>query len=158
MFRLGTYVCYPMHGVGWIEAIEEREVLGKLTRYYVLRFVSDRMTAMVPVETAQAVGLRILTDAGQTDLVVAFMRAGQEERDDNWSKRYRDNMEKLRRGQIYDVADVVRSLSRRDAQKGLSMGERKMYLTARHILLEELSQISGRDQDELADQMQLAKL
>lgn len=158
MFQLGTYVCYPMHGVGWIEAIEEREVLGKLTRYYVLRFVTDRMTAMVPVDSAQSVGLRILTDADQTAGVLAFMLETQQEQDENWSKRYRDNMEKLRRGLIYDVADVVRSLSRRDEEKGLSMGERKMYLTARHILLEELSQISGRAQEELADQMQLAKL
>ncbi len=155
MFQIGTYVCYPMHGVGWIESIEEREVLGKFTRYYVLRFLSDRMTVMVPVVNAESAGLRRMTDADESERVLSFMLDEAEAPDSNWSKRYRDNMDRLRRGGIYDVASVVRSLSRRGGGQSLSMGERRLYLTARRILLEELAQISGRTEEELAQTMSL---
>jgi len=150
MFRIGDLVCYPMHGVGEIEAIEEQKVLGETTSYYVLRFMNGRMTAMVPVRTAEQVGLRLLSDAAACERVIA--RLGEERcvaESDNWNQRYRDNLDKLRGGDILAVADVVKCLSRREREKGLSAGERKMLTTARQVLLAELCIASGREESEL---------
>ena len=148
MFAVGDKVCYPMHGVGLIEAIEERTVLGETQAYYVLRFVSGRMTAMVPVATAAAVGLRPVMAAEECEAVTEFLQNAPAIANENWNQRYRDNFAKLRGGNVYDVADVVKCLNKRDAEKGLSAGERKMLLTARQVLLAELSTASGRDVSE----------
>ena len=149
MFQIGDMVCYPMHGVGVVESIEEQSVLGETAKYYMLRFVMGRMSAMVPVETAEAVGLRKLVCAGECEKVVAFLaEEGCSDESENWNQRYRDNLNKLRVGDIFGVADVVKCLIRRDREKGLSAGERKMYLTARQVLLAELSASSGKEESE----------
>ena len=149
MFQVGDLVCYPMHGVGVVESIEEQSVLGETARYYMLRFVMGRMTAMVPVASAEAVGLRTLSDAESCSRVVAFLsEEGCAAESDNWNQRYRDNLDKLREGDIFAVADVVKCLIRRDREKGLSAGERKMYLTARQVLVAELAAASGREESE----------
>lgn len=149
MFQIGDMVCYPMHGVGIVESIEEQSVLGETAKYYMLRFVMGRMSAMVPVETAEAVGLRKLVCAGECEKVVAFLaEEGCSDESENWNQRYRDNLNKLRVGDIFGVADVVKCLIRRDREKGLSAGERKMYLTARQVLVAELSASSGKEESE----------
>lgn len=149
MFQIGDMVCYPMHGVGVVESIEEQSVLGETAKYYMLRFVMGRMSAMVPVATAEAVGLRKLVCAGECEKVVAFLaEEGCSDESENWNQRYRDNLNKLRVGDIFGVADVVKCLIRRDREKGLSAGERKMYLTARQVLVAELSASSGKEESE----------
>ena len=149
MFDVGDLVCYPMHGVGVVEAIEEQTVLGETAQYYMLRFVMGRMTAMVPVASAEAVGLRALSDSTSCARVVKFLSEdGCVAESDNWNQRYRDNLDKLREGDIFAVADVVKCLIRRDREKGLSAGERKMYLTARQVLVAELAAASGREESE----------
>jgi len=149
LFAVGDLVCYPMHGVGVVESIEEQEVLGEKAKYYMLRFVMGRMTAMVPVATAEQVGLRPLVDATVVDEVEAYLRdADCLVESDNWNQRYRDNLDKLRLGDIFGVADVVKCLIRRDRDRGLSAGERKMYLTARQVLVAELAASSGREESE----------
>ena len=149
MFDVGDLVCYPMHGVGVVESIEEQTVLGETARYYMLRFVMGRMTAMVPVDSADGVGLRALSDRNSCEQVVAFLsQDGCAAESDNWNQRYRDNLDKLREGDIFAVADVVKCLIRRDKEKGLSAGERKMYLTARQVLVAELAAASGREESE----------
>lgn len=138
-----------MHGVGVVEAIEEQSVLGETARYYVLRFVMGRMTAMVPVRSAEAVGLRPIVDADICARVVAFLCAENcSAESDNWNQRYRDNLDKLRMGDIFAVADVVKCLLRREREKGLSAGERKMYLTARQVLVAELAASSGKEESD----------
>ncbi len=149
MFRIGDQICYPMHGVGVVEAIEERIVLDKKARYYVLRFVAGKMTALVPLDSAEQVGLRSIIAAAECESVLEYLSKKPCVESDNWNQRYRDNYAKLRGGNIYDVADVVKCLKKRDGEKGLSAGERKMLLTARQVLLAELSSASGRDEDEL---------
>ena len=149
MFQIGDLVCYPMHGVGVVEAIEERSILGEQTQYYMLRFVMGRMTAMVPVATAESVGLRALVDEEVCAKVVDYLKSDDiMDESDNWNQRYRDNLDKLRIGDIFSVAEVVKCLIRRDREKGLSAGERKMYLTARQVLLAELTASSGKEEDE----------
>lgn len=149
MFSIGDLVCYPMHGVGVVEAIEEQSVLGESAQYYVLRFVMGRMTAMVPVRSAETVGLRPIVDADICARVVAFLCAENcSSESDNWNQRYRDNLDKLRMGDIFAVADVVKCLLRREREKGLSAGERKMYLTARQVLVAELAASSGKEESD----------
>ena len=150
MFNVGDLVCYPMHGVGMIESIEEQQVLGQTAQYYVLRFVMGRMTAMVPVAGAEAVGLRALSDTTVCERVLAYLADGScREESDNWNQRYRDNLDKLREGNIFSVADVVKCLNRREREKGLSAGERKMLATARQVLLAEISTACGKEESEL---------
>lgn len=149
MFQIGESVCYPMHGVGVVEGIEEKTVLGETTRYYVLRFFTSRLTAMVPVDGAGSVGLRRVISSDQCETILKYMSDEPCWESENWNQRYRDNLAKLKGGDIYDVADVVKCLKKRDRQKGLSAGDRKMLITARQVLVAELSAASGRDIDEL---------
>ncbi|MCL2672011.1 MAG: CarD family transcriptional regulator [Clostridiales bacterium] len=142
MFMPGDLLCYPMHGVGMLERVEEQTILGESARYYVLRFLTGKMTAMVPVSSAEKVGLRPLADAETCRTIISFLRSECMEADiGNWNQRYRDNMDKLKSGDIYIVAGVVKSMLRRELDKGLSTGERKMFLTARQILLSEISAV-----------------
>ena len=147
MFQIGDLVCYPMHGVGVVEAIEEQTILGETAQYYRLRFTIGRMTAMVPVKNTEQVGLRALADAQTCEQVVDYLRTGECCREsDNWNQRYRENLDKLRGGDIMVVADVVKCLMRRDRERGLSAGERKMYLTARQVLVAELAAATETDE------------
>lgn len=150
MFRIGDLVCYPMHGVGQVESIEEQTVLGETSQYYLLRFIIGRMTAMVPVSAADNIGLRHLADADTCECVIDSLKNDEYAiESDNWNQRYRDNLDKLREGNLKNVAEVVKCLMRRDRQKGLSAGERKMYLTARQVLIAELCAATGREEAEL---------
>ena len=149
MFEVGDLICYPMHGVGVVDAIEEKTVLGETARYYVLRFIIGRMTAMVPVDSAEQVGLRPVISHDECGPVIEYMRSEPCDESDNWNQRYRDNQAKLKGGNIYDVADVVKCLKQRDDRKGLSAGERKMLMIARQVLLAELSVASGREETEI---------
>ena len=153
MFSVGERICYPMHGVGVVEQIEERTVLGETAQYYVLRFISNKMTALVPVATAESVGLRPVIGKEECDGVLEYLRSEPCQESDNWSQRYRDNFAKLKQGDIYDVADVVKCLKKRDTDRGLSAGERKMLMTARQVLIAELSAASGQDSASLRDMM-----
>ncbi|MDD3920962.1 MAG: CarD family transcriptional regulator [Eubacteriales bacterium] len=151
MFQIGDSVYYPMHGVGIIEAIEEQKVLGETAQYYMLRFVIGRMTAMVPVASAEHVGLRPVIGTAECDNVIRYLQEETCEESDSWNQRYRDNLDKLRQGEVYGVADVVKCLIKRDRDRGLSAGERKMYLTARQVLLAELIAASGKEESDFIE-------
>lgn len=149
MFKVDDKIYYPMHGVGTVESIERKSVLGEIAEYYILRFNISRMTAMVPTDTAEAVGLRKIIDNDECQKVMKFLAEGECQECDNWNQRYRENLSKLKTGSIYDVAEVVKSLIKRDKERSLSAGERKMLLTARQVLLSELSLVSGIPQEEI---------
>lgn len=150
MFSVGDSVCYPMHGVGVIEEIQEQQVLGETARYYVLRFVTGKMTAMVPVDKAETVGLRRLSDAETCEQAMAHLRSDENRMEsDNWNQRYRDNLDKLRGGDLISVADVVKCLVKRERERGLSAGERKMLATAKQVLIAELIAATGCEESEL---------
>lgn len=142
MFQVGDKVVYPMHGAGVIEAIEDREVLGQSKTYYVLRLPISDMQVMVPFEN-QGIGLRQVMSEQAFQSVLEVLRSRKSQTVKNWNHRYRMNMEKIRSGNILELAEVVRNLSHRNQEKGLSTGERKMLENARQILLSEI--ILARD-------------
>ncbi|KUK82696.1 MAG: Transcriptional regulator [Pelotomaculum thermopropionicum] len=138
MFKIGDKVVYPMHGAGVIEAIEEKEVLGEKRLYYILRLPVGDMKVMIPISNGKEVGLRGVVDREGVKKVIHILRQQSSSMSPNWNRRYRANLEKIKSGNIYEVAEVVRNLVKRDREKGLSSGERKMLENARQILISEL--------------------
>lgn len=138
MFNIGDRVVYPMHGAGVIEAVEEKDVGGIVKNYYVVRLSMGEMKIMVPVSNVNLVGMREVIGKDEVMKVLNILKSKTTMMSSNWNRRYRANMEKIKSGNIYEVAEVVRNLSLRDREKGLSTGERKMLENARQILLSEL--------------------
>ncbi|MDD4334606.1 MAG: CarD family transcriptional regulator [Desulfotomaculaceae bacterium] len=138
MFKIGDKVVYPMHGAGVIESIEEKEVLGERRKYYILQLPVGDMKVMIPINNGEGVGLREVIDWQGVEKVLHIMRQQCTAMSPNWNRRYRANLEKIKSGNIYEVAEVVRNLMKRDREKGLSSGERKMLDNARQILISEL--------------------
>ena len=138
MFQVGDKVVYPMHGAGIIEAIEEREVLGETRQYYIMHMPVGNMKVLVPLSSVQSLGLREVIPRSQIKQVLEVLKDKEVVSALAWNRRYRANLEKIRSGNILDVAEVVRNLSRRDKEKGLSTGEKKMYENACQILVSEL--------------------
>ncbi|WP_093291996.1 CarD family transcriptional regulator [Thermoactinomyces sp. DSM 45892] len=139
MFNIGDKVVYPMHGAGIIESIEEREILGERKQYYVMRMPIGDLKVMVPLQSINSIGLREVVDESTVDKVLDRMKNFEEEETTSWNRRFRANMDKMKSGDIYEVAEVVRSLMFRDEEKGLSTGEKKMLDNARQILISELA-------------------
>lgn len=137
MFNVGDFIVYPMHGAGKINAIEEKDILGKKESYYILE-MPGQVKVMVPTEKAEQIGVRNIIDKSATDKVFSILEEDETEMSMNWNKRYRDNMDKMKSGDIYEVADVVRNLSFKQKEKGLSTGEKKMLINAKQILVSEL--------------------
>lgn len=146
MFAVGDMVAYPMHGAGIIQAIEEKEVLGKTAKYYVLQ--TGGMKVMVPVDGVEDAGMRHIIQKEECQSILGYLSSKGEEESDNWNRRYRDNLDKMRTGNAREVADVVRSLTLRDRGKGLSTGEKKMLSKARKILASELMLCLGLSEEE----------
>lgn len=147
MFRVGDRVVYPMHGAGTIEGIEQREILGKTHKYYVLQLPISDMKVMIPVDNTEEIGLRDVIKPSQVDEVLNILRQDSTPMSSNWNRRYRNNLEKIKSGDIFEVASVVRNLSARNKEKGLSTGERRMLESAKEILLSELILASDWDRD-----------
>ena len=138
MFNIGDNIVYPMHGAGTISSIEEKEVLGEKQQYYVIK-MSGEVMVMVPTAKAEAMGVRNVIDEKSANSVLQVLEKDETEMSNNWNKRYRENLDKMKTGDIYQVADVVRNLSFKQKEKGtLSTGEKKMLLNAKQILVSEL--------------------
>lgn len=149
MFNIGDRVVYPMHGAGVIEAIEEREVLGERQRYYIMKLPIGDMRVMIPMRSVKDVGLRQVIDEEGVERVLEVLRGEQSKMSTNWNRRYRANMEKIKSGDIYEVAEVVRNLTLRDHEKGLSTGERKMLENSRQILVSEIVLAMNAEEDQV---------
>lgn len=150
MFNIGDKVVYPMHGAGIIEGIEEKSVLGEKQNYYIIKMPGE-VKVMVPTAKAADVGVRDIIDSNATSKVFKVLESSTAEIEMNWNKRYRDNMEKMKSGDIYEVADVVRSLSFKQKEKGLSTGEKKMLLNAKQILVSELTLAENSKKEEIEE-------
>ena len=148
MFNVGDKVVYPMHGAGVIESIEERAILDERQSYYIIKMPGE-VKVMVPTAKAEEVGVRNIIDKASAEKVIQVLEQESTEMSMNWNKRYRDNMEKMKTGNIYEIADIVRNLSFKQKEKGLSTGEKKMLLNAKQILVSELVLAEQKDLSEI---------
>lgn len=137
MFNVGDYIVYPMHGAGTIDAIEEKDILGQKQAYYIIKMPGE-VKVMIPTAQAEKVGIRGVIGKEQATKVFEILGEDETQTEMNWNKRYRENMDKMKTGDIYEVADVVRNLSFKQKEKGLSTGEKKMLTNAKQILVSEL--------------------
>lgn len=147
MFKLGDRVVYPMHGAGIIEAIEEKEILGARQKYYIMKLPLGDMRVMIPLDNANSIGIREVVNDDEIEHVLDVLRQDRTNMPANWNQRYRANLEKMRSGDVAAVAEVVRNLMKRDQEKGLSTGERKMLDTARQILISELILVKQMEEE-----------
>lgn len=150
-FNIGDKVVYPMHGAGIIEAIEEKEVLGEKQTYYIMKLPIGDMKVMIPTDNVAEIGLRQVIDNEDVAKVFEILRGEKSNMSQNWNRRYRANMEKIKSGDIFEVAEVVRNLAIRDREKGLSTGERKMLDNARQILISELVLAQDATEEEVEE-------
>ncbi len=138
MFSIGDKIVYPMHGAGIIESIEEKEILGEKKSYYVMKMPVGDMKVMIPINNVDCIGIRDIINWNDADKVFKSLELRCDEQTANWNKRYRENMIKIKSGNVFEVAEVVKSLVSRERHKGLSTGERKMLNSAKQILISEL--------------------
>ena len=149
MFNVGDHIVYPMHGAGTISSIEEKEILGEKLQYYIINMPGE-VKVMVPTEKAESMGVRSIIDEQGASKVLKILENDETEMSENWNKRYRDNLDKMKTGDIYQVADVVRNLSFKQKERGtLSTGEKKMLNNAKLILVSELVLAEHATQDEI---------
>ena len=156
MYSIGDKIVYPMHGAGIIDRIEEKTILGEDRQYYVLRVSSNDMKVMIPVDKCEEVGIRNIIEEDEVEGVMEVLSAPSTEMSDNWNRRNRENMERLRTGDIKEVAGVVRNLLRVERTKPLSTGEKKMLTNARQILTSELVLVLGCPETDIDDMIEKA--
>jgi CarD family transcriptional regulator len=148
MFSIGDKVAYPMHGAGIVENIEDRQILGSTKSYYIVRTLHGNMQIMVPVNGCEQVGLRCIVEPSFIDEVMGVLGSESTPMDDNWNRRNRDNMERMKTGDLKQVAGVIRNLLRIDRVKKLSTGEKQLLNNARQILASEMVLVNGITEDE----------
>ena len=146
-FTVGDTVVYPHHGAALIESIEQRTIKGEKREYLVLRVAQGDLTVRVPADNVDLVGVRDVVNQEGLDRVFNVLRQPYTEEPTNWSRRYKANLEKLASGDVIKVAEVVRDLWRRDKDRGLSAGEKRMLSKARQILVSELALAENTNED-----------
>jgi len=140
MFKLGDLAVYPAHGVGRIEALENKEISGREQSFYIMRILDNDMKIMIPTQNVSNVGLRQVIDREQVDAIYTILKERNVTLDtQNWNRRYRDYMEKIKTGSVFEIAAVLRDLSLLRQDKELSFGERKMLDMAKSLLVKEIS-------------------
>jgi CarD family transcriptional regulator len=150
LYKIGDKVVYPHHGAGTVIKKEKREILGQTREYLTIQILHNDMTVNVPAENAERVGLRKVIDEEAVAKVVKYLTSGGTEMPKNWNRRFKHNRDKMKTGDIYELAEVVRNLALRDGEKGLSTGEKQMYVKAKKILASELMYAKGLDEEEAA--------
>ncbi len=148
MFKVGDKVVYPHHGAGTVVKKEQREVLGQKREYLTIKILHNDMTVNVPCENAEAVGLRRVIDEQMVEKVLKALQGSGTVMPKNWNRRFKHNRDKMKTGDIFELAEVVRNLSLRDHEKGLSTGEKQMFVKAKKILASELMYAKAMDEDE----------
>ena len=155
-FRVGDLAVYPAHGVGRINSIETRIVNGEEHDFYMMKIIENEMTIMIPTWNVEQVGLRDVIDKKEIPKVYEVMKKREDSTSETqtWNRRYREYMDKLKTGSLYDVAEVYRDLSLLKLTKDLSFGERKLYDTAQTLLVMELSTASDTDEKTIMSEME----
>ncbi len=148
-FEIGQSVVYPHHGAGKVLKKEMKEVLGESREYLTIKILHNDMTVMVPTQNAAVAGLRPIIDEQTCQKVIAVLQDECSEMPKNWNRRFKHNRDKIKTGDIYELAEVVRNLGIREAEKGLSTGEKQMFTRAKKILASELMYALEMDEDEV---------
>ena len=148
-FEIGQSVVYPHHGAGKVLKKEMKEVLGESREYLTIKILHNDMTVMVPTQNAAVAGLRPIIDEQTCQKVLAVLQDECSEMPKNWNRRFKHNRDKIKTGDIYELAEVVRNLAIREAEKGLSTGEKQMFTRAKKILASELMYALEMDEDEV---------
>ena len=155
-FKVGDLAVYPAHGVGEIIAIEDRVVNGEKHDFYIMKIIENGMTIMIPTNNVESVGLRDVIQKKEVAKIYAVMQSKKEANTENqtWNRRYREYMDKIKTGSLYDVAEVFRDLFLLKLTKDLSFGERKLYDTAQILLVRELSTAKKIDEEAILTEIE----
>ncbi|MEZ5102176.1 MAG: CarD family transcriptional regulator [Thermoleophilia bacterium] len=148
MFDVGDKVVYPHHGAGTVIGKESKTVLGEAHEYLTIRILHNDMTVQVPANNAERVGLRKVIDEEMVERVLEVLNGDGTAMPKNWNRRFKYNRDKMKTGDIFELAEVVRNLSLREHEKGLSTGEKQMFVKAKKILASELMYAKAMDEDE----------
>ncbi len=148
MYQEGDRILYPMHGAGIVRKIEKREILGNVKDYYILHVPCGDMNVMIPVDNCDAIGVRPIASEEEVREAVEILKQDSTHMTGNWNKRYRENMEKIKTGDIRLVAGIVRNLTRIDRENRLSAGEKKMLTNVRKILQSEIMLVMNIDEQD----------
>lgn len=155
MFNIGDEIVYPMHGAGIIVDIEEKKILGELHKYYILQISVSDMKVMLPINNLDTIGIRRIVSEDAANEAINHFHNCCEDTNNNWNQRYRENIEKIKKGNLIDVATVVKTLLLRDNKKSLSNAERKMLSNAKNILISELVLAKKVSSDEIKEMLAL---
>ncbi len=147
-FQVGDSVVYPHHGAGRVVKKESKSILGEERDYLTIKILHNDMTVMVPCENAGKAGLRRIIDEEAIKKVLACLRDDVSEMPKNWNRRFKHNRDKIKTGDILELAEVVRNLALREHEKGLSTGEKQMFTRAKKILASELMYALDKDEEE----------
>ena len=155
-FNVGDLAVYPAHGVGKIQAIETRVINGEEHDFYIMKVLENNMLIMIPTKNVESVGLRDIIDKKEIAKIYKVIKTRKESVNDNqtWNRRYREYMDKIKTGSLYDVAEVFRDLSLLKLTKDLSFGERKLYDTAQTLLVKELSTAKKIDEKKIISELE----
>ncbi|MBQ6496821.1 MAG: CarD family transcriptional regulator [Firmicutes bacterium] len=151
MYKTGDKILYPMHGAGVIKTIDKREILGEVKEYYLLNVPCGDMEVMIPVDNCEDIGVRPIVSSKELEEAISVLRLESSEMSGNWNKRYRDNMQKIKSGEILSVAEIVRNLTRINRENKLSAGEKKMLSNARKILQSEIMLVLDIGEEEASE-------
>jgi CarD family transcriptional regulator len=152
-FEVGDNVVYPHHGAGQVLRKEDKEIFGEVRQYLTIKILHNDMTVMVPCENACKAGLRRVIDEDTVQKVLCVLRDDCSDMPKNWNRRFKHNRDKIKTGDIYELAEVVRNLAIREVDKGLSTGEKQMFVRAKKILASELMYALEMEEDEAEDHL-----
>ena len=153
MYKVGDKVVYPHHGAGTVVKREKKEVLGEKREYLTIKILHNDMTVMVPCENASKAGLRRVINDEAVEKVLSVLRDDVSQMPKNWNRRFKHNRDKIKTGDVYELAEVVRNLAIRETEKGLSTGEKQMYTRAKKILASELMYALDMDEGEAEEHL-----
>ncbi len=145
MFNVGDKIVYPMHGVGEIEGIEKKVILGKRNEYYLITIINNGMKVMIPVNNAKEIGIRSIIAKKDIKKVMTILSTEADRIEEDWKLRYHNNIDKVKSGSIFEVAEVARDLYRRGSEKELSIMERKLYENAYQLITYEVAMSKNID-------------
>ena len=156
MFRIGDKIVHPMHGAGVVDEIVQRKLNGVVRDYYTLKLPIGGMLVMIPTDHCEQIGVRAILSGDEAEKVLDQITDVQVEMQSNWNHRYRENMERLKSGDLLEVAKVVKGLVLRENRRGLSNGERKMLHSAKQILVSEIGLAKSISYQEAEDRLEKA--